>query len=450
MKRFILIIAIICLCTVGCVKSPENQIEAASIPVKAQKFIGRFKEDVNIYHAFEDKLVIQKELEESFDVYCMDMNNAVLSFEYTISPQDKLLYAKQLDAERAIKVKQLGNSEENNILQLEGKVTKIIAKKIAYSQSALVSTSPSQKYVVYCAVDDIQNHYGLYLYNLEKDKTLQLIDTVNEELLNDMEWSISWSPNEAFLTVSNKLIYNTEDGTLLGEMNAENSLWSPGSSKLAYIKSVEGYGRSIFIFDTNTAALEEVFIVNKGEYLPGYMVWNENETKLAFVTAMMDTDGNQGGICPYKAIYGLDVTRKEAVRIDTALELNEEQIARLESLHYNAAGNILAFTLAHDSTSDLYVYSLITGAWEFFINVEYLHYENNEDYVCSAGNSLYFAQKKYVIEVDESLRDTFIYQSPDVIEDLYISRNGSNMIIVERSAKGIIFRQLANFAVKNM
>jgi hypothetical protein len=450
MKRFILIIVIICLCTVGCVKSPENQIEAARIPVKAQKFIGRFKEDVNIYNEFEDKLVIQKELEESFDVYSMDMNSAVLSFEYTISPQDKLLYAKQLDAERAIKVRQLGNSEENNVLQLEGKVTKSIAKKIAYSQTALVSTSPSQKYVIYCAVDDIQNCYALYLYNLELDKTLQLIDTVNEDLLNDLEGSISWSPNEAYLAVSNKLIFNTKDGTLLGEINAENSLWSPRSSKLAYIKSVEDYGRSIFIFDANKAALEEVFIVNQGEYLSGYMVWNENETKLAFVTSMMDTGENQGDIWPYKAIYSLDLTTKEAVRIDTALDLKEEQIARLESLYYNATGNILALTLAHDSTSDLYVYNLITGAWEFFINVEYLHYENNEDYVCSAGNSLYFAQRNCVIEVDESLRDTFIYQSPDVIEDLYISTNGSSMIIIEKSEKGILFRQLTNFTAKNM
>jgi Tol biopolymer transport system component len=450
MKKFVLIMIAICFSTVGCVKSPENQIETVSMPVETQKFIGRFQEDVSIYRESEDKLVIQKELEESFELFSVDMDKGILRFEYTISPQDKLLYFKQLNAERVLKVKQLGNSEENNVLLLEGKAAKKIAEKIAFSQTALVSTSPSQKYVVYCAVDDILNRYGLYLYHLETGKTLQLIDTVNEELLNDMEWNLSWSPDEDFLAVSDKAVFYTEDGKLLSEINAENSLWSPRSSKLAYIKSVEGYGRSIFIFDTNTAAFEEVFIVNKGEYLPGYMVWNENETKLAFVTAMMDTDGMQGDISPYKAIYSSDLTTKEAIRIDTALDLNEEQIARLESLHYNSTGNILAFTLAHDSTSDLYVYNLITGAWEFFINAEYLHCENNENYVCSAGNSLYFVQRKSVIAIDESLRDTLIYQSPDVIEDMYISSSGSTMIIVEKSEKGMILRQLANFAAKSM
>jgi Tol biopolymer transport system component len=450
MKRFIFIIIAICLSTVGCVKSSENQMEAASIPVRTQKFIGRFQEDVSICRGFEDKLTIQKELEESFELYSVDMNKGILSFDYTISPQSKLLYSKQLDAERILKVKQLGNSEENNELLLEGKAAKKIGEKIAFSQTALVSTSPSQKYVVYCAVDDILNRYGLYLHHLETGKTLLLIDTVNEELLNDMEWNLSWSPDEDFLAVSDKAIFYTEDGKLLSEINAENLLWSAHGSKLVYIKSAEGYGKSIFVLDTNTAGIEEVFIVNKDEYLPGYMVWNENETKLAFVTAMMDTDGIQGDICPYKAIYSLDLTTKEAVRIDTALELSEEQTAKLENLHYNATGNILAFTLANDSTSDLYVYNMNTGAWEFFVNVEYLHCENNEDYVCSAGNSIYFVQRKSVIAMDESLRDTWIYQSTDVIEDMYISSSGSAMIIVEKSEKGMTLRQLANFTAKSM
>ncbi|HYE09526.1 MAG TPA: hypothetical protein VEF53_05055, partial [Patescibacteria group bacterium] len=264
MKKFIFIIIAICLSTVGCVKSPEKQIEAAYMPVKTQKFIGRFQEDVSIYRESEDKLAIQKELEESFELLSVDIDKGILRFEYTISPQDKLLYFKQLNAERVLKVKQLGNSEENNVLLLEGKAAKKIAEKIAFSQTALVSTSPSQKYVVYCAVDDILNRYGLYLYHLETGKTLQLLDTVNEELLNDMEWNLSWSPDEDFLAVSDKAVFYTEDGKLLSEINAENLLWSAHGSKLAYIKSAEGCGKSIFVLDTNTAGIEEVFIVNKG------------------------------------------------------------------------------------------------------------------------------------------------------------------------------------------
>jgi hypothetical protein len=290
----------------------------------------------------------------------------------------------------------------------------------------------------------------LQLYNLETGKTLQLVDTLNEDLLNDMEGNISWSPDEAYLTVSNKLVFNSEGGKLLTEINAENVFWSASGDKLAYIKPDNGLGKSLLVLDIKTAAIEEVFIANNGEYLPGYMVWNENETKLAFVTAAANAGKVQEGISPYKAIYDLDLSSKKALRIDYALEMNQGQVERLISMHYNSQGNILAAAVGGYSDSDLYMINISTGEWKFYMNAEYLHNENNEDYVCSAGNSLYYVQGQKIIEIDESMNKRLIYTSADIIEDIYISSKVGSMIIIEKSKHGTVLRQLMNFTAKNM
>jgi hypothetical protein len=448
MKRVIVLIMFFCLISISCAKSTANKIEV-STPVKTQNFIGRFEDSVSLYRDSGNKLIVQKELDDGFELFSLDINEAILGFEYKVTPQDDLLYYKQLDAEKVLKVRQLGNSEEDNELLLVGKVTKSIAKKIGYSDTALVSTSPSKKYIVYCAVEDMQNQYSLRLYNIETGKTLLLIDSVNEAFLNDMQGNIAWSPNEAYLAVSNKQVFNVNNGKLIIEMNAESVLWSTGSKKLAYIKSEKGFGKSISILDINTAVADEVFIVNSGEYLPGYMVWNENETKLAFVTALIDKEEKEQ-ISPYKAIYSLDLTTKEAVRVDTALNISEEQVSKLESMHYNQMGNILALTMEDNWGSDLYVYNISKSEWIFFLNIEYLHFENNEGYICSAGNKMYFVQDQDIVELDENMNSKRIHQSEDILEDIYVSKDGSSIIIVEKAEDRIVLRRLTNFSVKSM
>jgi hypothetical protein len=448
MKKFVISIIVICLITASCAKSTISNIEL-NRPVRTQKYVGRLKGNVSLTREFGDKIIVQKEQENSFDIYNVDINTGILDFDYTINSQGQLLYSKQLDGERVLKVKQLGNSEENNMLVLEGKTTKNIASKIAYSTAALVSTSISQRYIIYCAVDDIPNHYSLYIYDLETGKGLQLIDTVNEELLNDMEWNISWSPDETYVLVSNELIFNASNGKLICEISADNALWSSSSSKLAYIKSEKSYGKSICILDLSTIAIEEVFLANSDEYLPGYFVWSGNEEKLGFVTALIDRNVVPENIIPYKSIYSLDLTTKEAIRIDTSLRVDEKVVENLQSMHYNSSGSIIAFSSSNYFGCDLYVYNINTGNSEFFINIEYLHHENNESYVCSAG-SMYIVQGQSVIELDEDMNCRLIYKSKEAIDDIYISQNGSSMIIIEKSIDEIIFRQLVNFAEKSM
>lgn len=450
MKKLILFVVALCIISVSCAKSPEKDIQTIMTPVSTLRYIGQFKDSVSLYREYEDQIVIQKEHGESFELYSLDINSPRIRYEYAIKPQNKLLYSKQLDKERTLKVKQLGNGEENNHLILEGKSTSIIAKNIAFSDSALVATSPSQKYVLYCAADELLNRYGLYLHNLETMKTIQLLETVNEELLNDMEWNISWSANEAYIIVSNQLILNVSSGKLVRELNAENVLWSASGNKLAYIKSEKGYGRSISILDLSTTTAEEVFLANQGDYLPGYMAWNAIETNLAFVTASIGTAGNQESICPYKGIYSLDLRGKEAVRVDSILKLDPMLVEKLENLQYNSTGSVLSLTFANNLGCDLYFYNLNSANSGFALNIEYLHPENNESYVCSSGSRLYFVQGQSVMAIDESLNSKSIYQSQNAIGDIYIAMNGSSMIILEKSIDKIVFRQLINFADKSM
>jgi hypothetical protein len=450
MRKFILLIMIICCISASCVDSHKNEIEAVGKSIKTQRFIGRFKENVSLSRDFKDKVVIEKEQGESFDIYCLDISSPIIKFEYTMKPQNKLLYIKPLDSDRILKVKQMGNGEENNVLVLEGKIIKNIAKNIAYSTSALISISPGQKYVLYCTADDILNNYSLYIYDLEKEQSLQLSSTVSEELLNDMEGNIAWSPDEANVAVSNKLVFNTSSGNLIGDINAEKVIWSAKGSKLAYIKSEMGFGKAICILDISTANNEEVFLVNQGEYLPGYLVWNEKETNLGFVTALTQIVNEQVGISPYHAVYSLDLTAKEAVRIDTILGMDPKLVEQVENIQYNGSGSIMALTIANNLGCDLYIYNIKTGNREYSINIEYLHNENNESYVCSSGDSMYFVQGQSIIEMDAGMKGRLIYQSEKAIEDIYLSKNGNSMIIIEKTIDETVLRQLQNFTSKSM
>ncbi|OGO77998.1 MAG: hypothetical protein A2Y23_13555 [Clostridiales bacterium GWB2_37_7] len=450
MKKFMVLIIVLCFILISCVKSIENDLQTGGAPIKIQRFVGRFEEAISLNRSFKDKIMIQKEQEESFDIYSFDINSPTIKFEYSIKPQNNLLYSEQLDKDRILKVKQLGNSEEDNILLLEDRSTRNIAKKIAYSGSALISTSPSKDYIVYLAADDFLNRYGLYLYNLETEQTIQLIDTAGEELLNDMAWNISWSPEETFIVVSNKLVFDVERGKQIREIHAENILWSPSGNKLAFIKSDKGYGKAVYLLDVNTAAVEEVFIVNQGEYLPGYIVWNEKESKLAFVIALLDEAKELGDISPYRGIYSLDLKVKEAVRIDSILNLDPTAVENLVNLQYNADGSVLTFTITNHSDRDLYVYNLNTEDFGFFTNIEYLHFEDNENYVCSIDSRLYFVYEQRVMELDEGMTSRSIYRAIDTIEDLYISQDGNSMIIIEKAKDEIILRQLSGFANLSM
>ncbi|MDF2840781.1 MAG: hypothetical protein K0Q99_1553 [Clostridia bacterium] len=450
MKKCISIIIIACIVFTSCTRVQENDIEASSKPIKTERYIGRLKGNISLYRSYMDNIVIANEKEEGFDIYSLDISSPIIRFEYAIQPQNKLLYSKQLDADRTLRVKQLGNSEENNVLTLEGKVTKEIAKRIAYSASALVATSPSQRYVVYCTATDYLNAYGLYLYDLDKEQGCLLTDQVSEELLNDMEGNIAWSPDEASLVVSNKLVFHATSGALIGQINAEKVLWSATGSKLAYIKSEKSLGKSINILDLSASAVEEVFIVNQGEYLPGYIVWNDEETKLAFVTSLIQAAEASGNMIPYHGIYSLNLTDKEAVRVDTILQLDQAVVGRLENMQYNALGCILTLAIGNSSGCDLYVYNIDTGYNEVLFNVEYLHDENNESYTCSSENNLYFIQSQRIVEMDAYMNYRVIYQSEEAIEDIYISKKMSRMIVIEKSKEGIILRQLENYKNKSM
>lgn len=450
MKRLVIAIILICIFTTSCTTSPtEEKAIDTNAASKTVRFIGRFMENISAYSDFQDRIMIQAEQGESFDVYSLDMKSPSLKYEYRTQPQENLLYLKQFGEESVLKVKQLGNGEENNIMVLEGKVPRNIAKRIAYSDVALVSVSPNQKYIVYCAAEDIQNRYGLYLYDMETEKSLQLVQAIDEDLLNDMEWNISWSPDNQYMVVSHKLIFQVASGKLIKEINADHIVWSNSSAKLAFTRQEQGLGKAVCVLDISSTEFEEVFLVNQGEYLPGYLVWNDAETKLAFVIADV-TLAEALEAAVYKAIYSLDINSKEAVRIDSELQMMQTEVARLESMQYNADGSVLALVTENFSGHDLYVCNLNTGDSSFFTNIEYLHHENNERYVCSAQQNLYFVQNQSIIRLEGSLNSKKIYQSQAAIEDIYISRDGSSMIIVESSEKGTVLRQLKHFANHNI
>lgn len=59
-------------------------------------------------------------------------------------------------------------------------------------------------------------------------------------------------------------------------------------------------------------------------------------------------------------------------------------------------------------------------------------------------------QGQGIIELGENMNSKLIYKSDDILEDIYLSKDGSSMIIVENSKDKIVLRQLINFAAKDM
>jgi len=441
MKKIMILILMVCLTAISCTKSPGGQEVAANIPIKSQRYIGSFKDNINIYRKHGDIIELQREREDSFDVYRLDMNTGDMSYQYTGKDDQSLLFYKQIYEGNSLEVKRLGNSEEDNILVLKGKNEKVIGKNIAYSEGALISTSPSERYVIYCAAEAIINQYGLYVYDIEKGSTLQLIGTANEELLNDMEWNISWSKEEEYITVSSKLIFNISDGSLVGEINASAIAWSPTCSKIAYINGE----RTLCIYDIKEGINKEVFVSDEKEYIPGYIVWNQDETKLAIVTSSLYEKEANDDISTYKSIYSLNLITKEAIRIDTLLQLKAETVAHIENISYNRSGKLIAFTCSYSEGSNLYVYNIDTSVSKVFMDIEYLHYENNESYVCSSKDKLYFILDEDLIELKESMETDVIKSSDGVIDDFYISEDGNAMIVAENQEESLGLTQITNF-----
>ncbi len=441
MKKIMILVLMVCLTAISCTKSPGGQEVTANIPIKNQRYIGSFKDNINIYRKHGDIIELQREREDSFDVYRLDMNIGSMSYQYTGKDDQSLLFYKQIYAGNSLEVKRLGNSEEDNILVLKGKNEKVIGKNIAYSEGALISTSPSERYVIYCAAESIINQYGLYVYDIEKGSTLQLIGTANEELLNDMEWNISWSKEEEYIAVSSELIFKISDGSLVGEINASAIAWSPTGSKIAYINGE----RTLCIYDITEGINKEVFVSDEKEYIPGYIVWNQDETKLAIVTSGLYEKEANDDISTYKSIYSLNLITKEAIRIDTLLQLKAETVAQIENISYNSSGKLIAFTCSYSEGSNLYVYNIDTSVSKVFMDIEYLHYENNESYVCSSKDKLYFILDEGLIQLKESMETDVIKSSDGVIDDFYISEDGNAMIVAENQEESLVLTQITNF-----
>lgn len=442
MKKIIALLLVVSFILAGCSQSiPKDS--AASITELQQRFIARYKDHISIGLTSDDSISIAQEQEKCFDYFDVDIKSGKMNYQYTSRADRQGVFYAPLKPNRELIVRQLGNSEENNQLIVVEKEEKVIATNIACSVQPLVSISPSHRYIVYCAVEAIPNSYGLYMYDLQKQKTVQLIGVVNEALLNDMEWNISWSLSEQYVIASNKLIFDTTSGQTVGEINAVSTIWSPSGKKLCYVKPHNELGKTLCIYDLENKTSEELFIVNQDEFIPGLVVWNKNETKLAFATAQL-TSG-EVYLNNYKAVYSLDLTNKQAFRVDTALGLSEGAIAGIQSIHYNASGSMIAMTTNHYSESDLYLYNLETEASMFFTNVEYLHHENNEAYICTLGECFYLIHDSRVIELDKKMNSREIYASEKYLEDIYISKEGDSMIVIESDDKGTVLRQIKNF-----
>lgn len=438
-KRILSLLIGLCCMTAGCRQTIDDNTEAFSSHYYSLRYVGQFADKISLQRTGESTLQLEKEQGDSFEIYLIDVNAGKLHYVYSIPPQGNLLYSNQISKGQLLTVKQLGNGEENNILMLEGKDKKEIAAQIAYSDHAVVAVSPSGRYVVFCRAEALPNSYSLYAYDLQLGKLLPLLNSAGDELLNDLEQQLNWSEDETHLLVSNRYILDMEKGRLKAELRGAFAAWSENGSQLAYVKKD---GKALCVFDMGTSKTQEVFVADSGESLTEFLVWNKGGTDLAFLTATTSTKDLQGGIYPYKGIYSLNLKSKKAKRVDQALGLPDGFVSRTDSLHYNTSGSLLAVSFATYNGNQLYIYQTDTGEYDFFMNVEYLHSEKGENYVCNWGNKLVFLRLDKIIEIDEGLTSRSLYKSERPLEDLYAVEASNSLLLVERWEKGTSLRRL--------
>ncbi len=438
-KKILFLLLALCLTAAGCRQKEDVNTETFSSHYYSLRYIGQFADKFSLLKTDESTLQLEKEQGDSFEVYSVNMDSGELRFAYAIPPQGNLLYANQINKEQLLTVRQLGNGEENNILRLEGEKKKDIAVQIAYSDRAVVSVSPSGRYVIFCRAEDLPNSYSLYAYDLQLEKLLPLLNSVGDELLNDLEHQLNWSKDEKYLLVSNRYVLDMGKGSQRGEIQGAFAAWSENSGLLAYAKKDS---KSLCIVNMETFKTEEVFVANSGESLTNFLVWSKNGAKLAFLTAANSSKGLAEGIRPFTGIYSLNLKNKEAKRVDQALDLGADFVARTDSLYFNASGSLLAVTFATYTGNELFIYQTDTGEYDFFMNVEYLHAENGENYVCNLGNKLYFLRMDKIIEMDENLSSRSLYKSERPLEDIYTAADTNSILLVERWEKGTSLRRL--------
>lgn len=448
MKRAFVLLAAAMLFFTGCSgKTGGNAIETGDISINNEKLLKEFSGTVNISGRYDDTIMLSAEEGEDFRNYIIDIDSGQVSESDSEGTDDRYIYYEPMGDKGSLLVE---GEEYRSILKYKDSsgTVRTIADDIGFSEAMNISVSPKGNRVAYTALQEGAEELGIYIYDTSSSVSRRLRDIKDEELEDDFNYLVNWSPDENYVIIQNRYIYDAGSGFLKGELKSVFSRWSPSGSKVAFVLQEDAGGllqKKVCIYDVSKGSYVEVFTVPEDEYVFGGIAWSGNESKLAFTGVKVGDKNSPDWYMQlnYSSLYVVDVGEKKAKVLETNVDAGDGSMIELSNLMFSREGALLCYTVGNYENCTLHVVNTESLEGKSFENAEYLHWIDNENYGITAGrNSLYFCVGNKILRIDEKLKETVKYTSKIKLDDFYLDRGETGILLFEQQEEEYVARYI--------
>ena len=458
MKKLVILLIIAVFAFSGCSGKKEGAatVKDKDISFNNEKVVKEIKGAANVFKRYEDKLFLTAENGDTLESYSVDIVKGQVAVIENIIQDDQFTFYEAAGDGGFISVQ---NVDQQSILKFKDKSGKVkdIATNIGNSDGVNVSISPSGKKVAYTAQIVGSSSYGLYIFDTASQKSHILMDRVPGDFVSGFGYMVNWSPEEENVIISDKYIFSTVSGSKKGELQSAFTEWSSSGRYIAFISEENGAwlstedsdvyaGKTVCIYDTKTGDFRQIFTLPEGEYILGDICWSENENKIAFsgVSIKDKNDKQWYAKLIYNAVYIVNVKDGNPKRLETKVDISLLKDTELSNFKFSKAGGILSFTIGSFEKSTLHIINSETMKEKIYENAEYLHWMDGENYVIPVANDMfYFCNNNSVLRIDSTLQEKSKYKSKTKLDDFYISKDNTSMIIIEQQNNTGLIRYLS-------
>lgn len=446
MKKIFAVLVTLMLVLTGCSGDvQQDKAETGIINVKNERLVKEFTGTVNIFHRFDDDLLLSTEEGELFKYYDININSTEVKESELTEMAGKYIYYEPVGNSGFIVVEE---REYKNTLLFRGKDNseRVIAEDIGMADSINISISQKGGKLAYTSLLADSGTYGIYIYDIATSQSHKVIDIESDGLIEGFNYLIDWSPDENYIIVHDKYIYDANSGSQKGELKSAYSQWSPTGAKIAFVLDdgsepwlpTEDYqiypGKKVCIYDLSKGSYDEVFKIEGDEYVFGGVTWGGNDSLLAFPGTKVK-DMNQPDWymkLNYSSLYIVELEGNKSKKLETNVDASDGTMIELGNIKFSNMGKLISFTVGNYEKSSLHVVNTATLEAKSFENAEYLHWIQGEDYSIPAGqNNIYFSRDNSITVIDEKLQEKIIYTSKTKLDDFYLSKNEAGIMIFE-------------------
>lgn len=456
MKRIVMILmtAMLLLFTGCSEKAGGEAAKTGDIAISSEKLLQEFTGVFNVFNRYNDTIMVSVEEEENLRIYNIDINSGEVRDSEMNNKPDAYISYEPVGDKGFIAVE---GEEYRSILKYIGQdgVARTIANDIGFSESINISISPKGNRIAYTALQEGSEDLGLFVYDTASSESYKLKDIKSDEII-DLNYLTVWSSDENNILVQNKYIYDAKSGLLKDEIKSIFSIWSPSGSKIAFIleEDLEGWipaeyytnpGKKVLIYDVEKGSCEEIFSLPEDEYVFGGMVWSDNESRIAVSGVKVEDKNSVDWYMKlnYSSLYIIDLKGEKIKKIETNADGSDGTMIELGNLKFSRGGKLLSYTVGNYENNTLYIVNTESLESRSFDAAEYLHWIDNENYAISAGeNSLYFCIKNSIVRINEKLQNSVKYTSKTKLDDFYITRNETGIILFEEQEGLYILRYI--------